>query len=91
MRLEHDEIKFGMMEDFCDIIVRNMDLADTVSTVRTYIFQTEYPAAFKHFTIGYLKFLGDCFILSMARVIQAGLLAGLESEDSSETEYPQGH
>lgn len=53
MRLEHDEIKFGMMEDFCDIIVRNMDLADTVSTVRTYIFQTEYPAAFKHFTIGY--------------------------------------
>lgn len=53
MRLEHDEIKFGMMEDFCDIIVRNMDLTDTVSTVRTYIFQTEYPLAFKHFTIGY--------------------------------------
>lgn len=51
--VHHDEIKFGMMEDFCDIIVRNMDLADTVSTVRTYIFQTEYPAAFKHFTIGY--------------------------------------
>ena len=28
MRLEHDEIKFGMMEDFCDIIVRNMDLEE---------------------------------------------------------------
>lgn len=53
MRLDHDETMFGMMEDFCDIIVRNINLDDAISTVRTYIFQTEYPLAFKHFTIGY--------------------------------------
>lgn len=36
-RLENDEIRFGMMEDFCDIIVRNTDLSTTVKAVWAFI------------------------------------------------------
>ena len=36
-RLENDETKFGMMEDFCDIIVRNMDRAVTAKAVWAFV------------------------------------------------------
>ena len=37
VRLEHDEVAFGCMDDICDIVLNNLDLEETVSIAKLYI------------------------------------------------------
>ena len=45
IRLEHDETLFGLMDDFCDIVIHNKSLPDTVRIAQEYIMLAEKGGA----------------------------------------------